>query len=553
MMPYAELIEQIRCLLAQPPAAVGAAQITELARRYAEACRAVGERLNRCDECLSKGLRSEAIQTAEQAPALLDAAVTLDFPERAVWIETCQRHGAETPAELPASQIGRLNREYADDATVEPLLKVYRKVVHVGTLEEKISVLRKLQALDGKTPVWRQNLLPLEAEQIRRLMAAAQELNTLEDIPQLSAIVRELRETPWGTAAPADAIARLEAKLQGLNARQLKATMDQLCQTLGTLVKAGEADGLAEPLAAWSRLGDAAVAAATPMQLKTVEHANGLLEKHQKENRRRQEFQQTVGQVMTLLEQPAPKRDELETVLARIENAEGLTPPPAVMIRARERLAELTRLHERRLRLWLVTGLVVLVMAGAALLVLVQQKTRVAKVHNQTTDLEALIKGRQYPKAASELTKFLQATPWAAKDPRWNRFKSAIEDGCVQLRKEAEEFDRLRVELERIRNAQFNAARETIEPPLNRLEAIVQNEEQRLFLDRWKADRRAYERQQLEAREKTFASLLQGILGQLEHIEKTATGMTSADAQATMNELNTQMVAAVRLETGVSP
>jgi hypothetical protein len=553
MMPYAELIEQIRCLLAQPPAAVGATQITELARRYAEACRAVGERLNRCDECLSKGLRSEAIQTAEQAPALLDAAVTLDFPERAAWIEACRRHGAETSAELSTSQISRLNREYADGATVEPLLKVYRKVVHVGTLEEKISVLRKLQALDGKTPVWRQNLLPLETEQIRRLMTAAQELNTLEDIPRLNAIVRELRETPWGTEAPADAIARLEAKLQGLNARQLKATMDQLCQTLGTLVKAGDAAGLAEPLAAWSRLGDAAMATATPTQMKTMEHANGLLEKQQTEKRRRQEFQQTVGQVMALLEQPAPKRCELETVLARIENSEGLTPPPAVMTRARERLAELTRLHERRLRLLLVTGLVVLVIAGAALLVLVQQKIRAAKVHNQTTELEALIKARQYPKAASELTKFLQATPWAAKDPKLRQFKSSIADGCAQLSKEAEEFDRLRIELERIRNAQFNAARETIEPPLNRLEAIANNEEQRLFLDRWKADRRAYERQQQEAREKTFASLLQGILGQLEHTEEIATRMTSADAQVTMNELNSQVVVAVRQEAGVSP
>src|SRR5262245_42195467 len=67
---------------------------------YAEACRAVNARLQRCEEFLQRGLRSEAVYVAEVEPAVLDLVAVLQFQERPELEQLLLTYGLPAPPPL---------------------------------------------------------------------------------------------------------------------------------------------------------------------------------------------------------------------------------------------------------------------------------------------------------------------------------------------------------------------------------------------------------------------------------------------------------------------
>src|SRR4051812_44639870 len=100
--------------------------LRDSAAMYAEACAEVNDRLRNVGRLLHRGLRSEAIQFAEQEPNLLDMVGMLDFQELSAWREMLVGWGMAEPPRLLIELAADLNKAYADHEPLEAILKQHR-------------------------------------------------------------------------------------------------------------------------------------------------------------------------------------------------------------------------------------------------------------------------------------------------------------------------------------------------------------------------------------------------------------------------------------------
>src|SRR5437870_5558580 len=103
-------------------------ELDELARHYAQACRAANDRLNRCGDFLEKGLRTQAIGLAEAEPDLLDLLAVLNFPELDEWKDLAATYGLPTFQPLRLDVADGINQAYAQEKQVEKLLRRHRRL-----------------------------------------------------------------------------------------------------------------------------------------------------------------------------------------------------------------------------------------------------------------------------------------------------------------------------------------------------------------------------------------------------------------------------------------
>src|SRR5437016_310907 len=75
-------------------------KLRRAAEAYANACQQANERLSRCADLLSHGMRSEALRLAELTPDLLELVTELDFPERQDWDDRVLMNDLPLPAPL---------------------------------------------------------------------------------------------------------------------------------------------------------------------------------------------------------------------------------------------------------------------------------------------------------------------------------------------------------------------------------------------------------------------------------------------------------------------
>src|SRR5687768_11341779 len=120
-----DLIERMQVTLAssvQP----AKDQLRELHGELSEQIRRTNKRLRECDALMAKGLRTEAIQMAEQEPPLLDVVAILDFPELPEWNDFVAELGLTVAPELQIEIAADLNRAYSDDGPLKSLLQRFR-------------------------------------------------------------------------------------------------------------------------------------------------------------------------------------------------------------------------------------------------------------------------------------------------------------------------------------------------------------------------------------------------------------------------------------------
>src|SRR5690606_11657881 len=121
-----------RQCIAEMQAAVAAPEnadpdlLRDAVAEYAEACVEANSRLYVVGELLRKGLRSEAIQAAEQEPPVLELVAGLDFPELPQLCQLLQSWGMAPPPPLDWETAAQLNEAYAEQQPLEGLLKKHR-------------------------------------------------------------------------------------------------------------------------------------------------------------------------------------------------------------------------------------------------------------------------------------------------------------------------------------------------------------------------------------------------------------------------------------------
>jgi hypothetical protein len=137
--------------------------LRDSAAMYAEACAEVNDRLRQVARLLHRGLRSEAIQIAEEEPNLLDMVAMLDFAELPAWREMLVNWGMAEPPQLLIDLAADLNKAYADQQPLESLLKQHRTLALArAPLASRIYTLRQIRDADPGNEMWGADLILME-------------------------------------------------------------------------------------------------------------------------------------------------------------------------------------------------------------------------------------------------------------------------------------------------------------------------------------------------------------------------------------------------------
>lgn len=188
------------------------ADLEEMARGYADACRRVNARLRRCADLIGRGLVAEAVHEAEEAPVLLDEVAALDLPEIDAWEETCQIYDLPRPQRLSLEAASELNDAYSIEQPLRVLLDNQRLLVLArAPVRERLEVARQLMASDVATPHWAEDVAVLEKERFRQIEAEAAAVIRQQDVPTASRLVDDLEPSQWSSPPPKQLVRRLRS------------------------------------------------------------------------------------------------------------------------------------------------------------------------------------------------------------------------------------------------------------------------------------------------------------------------------------------------------
>lgn len=196
------LVHDIRDLLSQTDAA-DTDRVSELAERYNEACKSINKRLAVATVLLRQGFISEMQHAVETYPDALDSAGQLELGDkRDSWLKLCEINGMAVIG--PRTELStELVRCYPEHDKLVPLIRAHRVLaISCGSLRDRISVLRRLVALDGLNPSWKAQLIALEAARDEQIENEVRQSAALSDEDALEKLIGEMRDAGRKSPAP---------------------------------------------------------------------------------------------------------------------------------------------------------------------------------------------------------------------------------------------------------------------------------------------------------------------------------------------------------------
>lgn len=179
-------------------------ELVDKAAEHEEVVEKVRERLEKVETLLHQGLRTEAIELAEQDPNLNELLTILDFPELGPWNDLLASKGIQAVQSIPVEAAAELNDAYLQTGSNEKLLQHYRTIsLARAPLPKRISALRQLAERDAQNPVWQQDLREFEKFRIRELKTDLDNAIQQENLAALATLDHELSEGAWSVEVPA--------------------------------------------------------------------------------------------------------------------------------------------------------------------------------------------------------------------------------------------------------------------------------------------------------------------------------------------------------------
>ena len=206
--------DEIRLALDKPDG-VSEEIMTPLAVQYDQLVGAVNERLDEAVMLLRKNLRSEAIQSANRRPNVIDAAATLDFPEIAEWYEILQFLGVKLPRRLDLEKIQQINEAIVEEQPIEELLRQHRRLaIARAPLNWRLAVLRRIAESDPMNPAWMDDIESYERERLKTLRTDVEAALKEDDLNTIHHLFSELTKQAWVSEVPSDLAVSLQKAIK---------------------------------------------------------------------------------------------------------------------------------------------------------------------------------------------------------------------------------------------------------------------------------------------------------------------------------------------------
>jgi len=413
--------------------------LRDSAAQYAEACAEVNDRLREVARLLHRGLRSEALQLAEEEPNLLDTVASLDFPELPTWTELLIGWGMAPPPPLLIELAADINQAYADQQPLESLLKQHRLfALGRAPLAARIHILRQINKADADSATWEADLVSLEEARLKEIGGEAEAASRSKNLSDLAAIVAELSDKQWTVTTPTSLMTRvngLHEKLAG------KLALDELTSVevnLNAAHMALDIDAAREVRSRWEELAQTAkLLPNNPLAQQAVPALEWIAGQD-----RRDEVQvkrtTAIGALQEALEDEVPIED-----LERLYQATLLFDDPIepqLKSRVDQRLHVLALGAKRKHRI-LLTAIVsaVLMVGGLVVWVIFLQS------HNQTVaqtvdSLQELISQNSYEGAQQFYEEVATSAPKVAGSPKVQEQKAKLDEAIAKEMSRANSF-----------------------------------------------------------------------------------------------------------------
>ncbi len=483
MTPEFQLIQQIRELM-QSDMLERTPILEDFAAQFAETCQTVCQRLQRCNEYLAKGMRSEAVHEACSPPLLIELANAINFPELKKWRNVCLDLELPTFPALPEDILAQLQLECARERDLEPLLKQYRRAVYQADRDECIRLLRELREHDPNNPSWPQNLRPLEESKLPEWTEQAREALAADDRFTLKVIYADLTHPQRVAPPPSSLIEAIKDAIMGERREETKRQGMALVARLDKALGAGDGESVDALMAAWEKLETDEAFDATPDMRAIVGRSRDWQALRQREAETQAEFQTRVDSMWALLEQG--KADEAE-IRHHWDNllAEGREVPERLTRSVDEAIArrQAGRRHRRRLA---GTVVLLLVLAGLAAVAVLAYA---AHQRNQKTailaKLERMLQEEQYEDLDSFLDSLREHRPEIFQLPEVNQYVEKSQAVLKQQDETDRKFTGLYEELTRIRKEGYATSPEQIQRILDEAAPVARTAEARKSLAEW--------------------------------------------------------------------
>lgn len=170
----------------------------DLQQRFVEIVESTNARLRRCDELLTSGLRSEAIQEAEREPNIFDLVAELDFAEWDAWKSQVRLAGLNPQPDLLVDIAAELNEAYSLHVPVENLLRKHRVYALArAPLADRITVLRSIAKRDADNDLWRKDLRSYEKARFGEIEKELRNAFAKKDFSKIDDLRNELNDDQW--------------------------------------------------------------------------------------------------------------------------------------------------------------------------------------------------------------------------------------------------------------------------------------------------------------------------------------------------------------------
>lgn len=443
-----ELIARIRGFLNS-----GLQQVTpearELAQQYAALCAQTNDRLRKCEMYLNEGLRSEAIHLAEIAPPVLELTATLEFHGVELWREFCMQNNLPVAPLIPVDVVERLNDAYMAVNALDPLLNEYRRLIHTGTLTEKIDILRRICSLDPDNQNWRTDLVQFERARHDELGDEVKAVVSGQDTRRMKALLHELQSTSWMRNPNPTLAGALMRRLDEIRTQGAQARADEIAKHIWEAYSALDLYATEAALKTWQALLSRERIQPPAELVSQVSDANEWVNEQRRKEADERAFRQGCDALLAGLEQRLPK-DELERRIYEVNRFEREV-PEALQDRVARALQDADLAARRSFRIKLIAIGIFVIALAVPVFMFVRFTVRSRAHADQIEALGVALDNANIEGAEAILNQIRNA------DPDFHR-SVAAQKGIARLEKlksEIVECDRILKQLDDIRNQCF--------------------------------------------------------------------------------------------------
>lgn len=267
-----------------------------VAQGYSEACTEVNDRLRRCEDFLQRGLRSEAVQYAHVEPNLLDSLTILDMPERQHWEDIALAFSLPQPPRLRMATAEALNRAYAEEQQLDPLLRHHRLLALTqAPLGERLNTIKQIAQSDPNNSVWREQWGEMERSRIQHMPAELDECVARDDLDRLMLLWTEVQQTAWVERPPEPFVRKLAQVVSERNHLRLRRDLEALARDLSSAYLVQDIGRARELRDRWNQLAQQANLSPVDPMMRSVAPTFQWLSVQDRKESSLAEFQQAVS------------------------------------------------------------------------------------------------------------------------------------------------------------------------------------------------------------------------------------------------------------------